>query len=1008
MAFIGNFIGVNEHLDPGIRRLSGCKRDALALYSLFVDTLPGMQARLLLDADATLDHIRQAISETLGAATADDFVVLSFSGHGSKNHHVIAFDTQTTNLTATSLSMQEIAEAFRHSKAKAILCILDCCFSGNAPARVIEDSSTMRDIDDPYSILVQGKGRYLIAACSPVEVAYEDSSARQGYLTKAIIDVFSEGIGQIDLPVATSEILKHVRAETAKRGLIQTPTFLGHVEGGITIPVLKKGDQFYKSFPELKGTKIGKNIFDLALFGIPTSALELWNGIFKDGLNQLQVDTVNEIRILDGESALVVAPTSSGKTFIGEMAAVRAMGEGRKAVFLFPYKALVNEKFEQFSSSYGNSLGTRVIRCTGDYTDQTADLLQGKYDLAILTYEMFLSLVTGNPSILNQIGLVVLDEAQFITDPLRGINVELILTFLLTAREKGLNPQLIALSAVIGDANNFDAWLGLKALITKERPVPLIEGVIDRSGTFQFLDESGNEKTEQLISPRDIHQRGQKPSAQDMIVPLVRKLVSSGEKVIVFRNQRGKAQGCAKYLARDIALAPEENYIKQLPIHDSTKTSQDLKECFLGGTAFHNANLMREEREVVERAFRDPNGGIRMLAATTTVAAGINTPASTVIIAEQEFIGEDGRKFTVAEYKNMAGRAGRLGFNEKGRSIIYAEHSAQRNQLFQRYVRGDIESLRSSFDQRDVNTWVVRLLAQAKKVKRDDVPTLLCNTYGGYLTVRSNPDWRKSLTLNLQALMDRMLKLGLLEQDGDYVQLTLLGQACGESSLSFESALRFVEFLKQHSNLLQSPENLIAVVQILEEMDTTYTPVFKKGAKESTRASQAARYFGGDIVRLLQSHSGKVFVYYARCKRAAILAEWIRGVPLEQIEANYSTTPYAGSIQHGDVRRFADTTRFHLRSTIKILTILFPELSHMAESLDRLQKRLEVGIPEECLALLELPVPMGRGEYLALFTAGVNGTQSFWTQDPISIASLLSQERVTNLNRYRPESGSSN
>lgn len=47
-------------------------------------------------------------------------------------------------------------------------------------------------------------------------------------------------------------------------------------------------------------------------------------------------------------------------------------------------------------------------------------------------------------------------------------------------------------------------------------------------------------------------------------------------------------------------------------------------------------------------------GGIHVLAATTTLAAGINTPASTVVLAENEFVGEDGRPFTVAEYKNMA------------------------------------------------------------------------------------------------------------------------------------------------------------------------------------------------------------------------------------------------------------------------------------------------------------------------------------------------------------------
>src|SRR5205814_5917013 len=126
-------------------------------------------------------------------------------------------------------------------------------------------------------------------------------------------------------------------------------------------------------------------------------------------------------------------------------------------------------------------------------------------------------------------------------------------------------------------------------------------------------------------------------------------------------------------------------------------TSASLRVCLAGGTAFHNTNLSREEKQVVERAYRDPRSALRVLGATTTVAAGINTPASTVIIAEQEFVGEDGRPFTVAEYKNMAGRAGRLGFNEQGKSIIYAETPFERQALYRKYVLGQLESLHSSF-----------------------------------------------------------------------------------------------------------------------------------------------------------------------------------------------------------------------------------------------------------------------------------------------------------------------
>jgi len=157
-----------------------------------------------------------------------------------------------------------------------------------------------------------------------------------------------------------------------------------------------------------------------------------------------------------------------------------------------------------------------------------------------------------------------------------------------------------------------------------------LEGVIDRNGTYQFLDAAGKEGSTQLLSPREVNVRREKPSAQDLLVPLIAKLVKDNEKVIVFRNARGPAQGCAAYLSRDLGLQPATEAMERLPAGDNSSASTVLRECLRGGTAFHNSNLTREERIVVEQSFRDPKSTLRVLAATTTVAAGINTPASTV------------------------------------------------------------------------------------------------------------------------------------------------------------------------------------------------------------------------------------------------------------------------------------------------------------------------------------------------------------------------------------------
>ena len=76
---------------------------------------------------------------------------------------------------------------------------------------------------------------------------------------------------------------------------------------------------------------------------------------------------------------------------------------------------------------------------------------------------MFLSLGVSSPHIPRALGLVVLDEGQFITDPGRGISVELLLTLLLASRSRGIAPQLIVLSAVIGAIKSFDEWAGDQA-----------------------------------------------------------------------------------------------------------------------------------------------------------------------------------------------------------------------------------------------------------------------------------------------------------------------------------------------------------------------------------------------------------------------------------------------------------------------------------------------------------------------------------------------------------------
>lgn len=963
------FIGINKHQDPAIPELNGACRDAMALWALFTDSIGDLSGRLLINEKATYKDVKDALLGTLSAANKEDIIIISFAGHGSPDGSLILYDTDGINLSGTAIPMADLATAFQKTKARTVLFILDCCFSGQAPARVFEIDARPRN---PFAFSgIHGEGRILLAACAANEVAWEQPGTGHGLLTHAVMQAMQGSPGtHVQFPDIGGEIIRLTRVEGQRIGVTQTPVFLGSVQGGLVFPALQRGENFNATFPTIPTLKIEGRFEELAVSGISPDIISKWSSKYSTGLNALQLRAINEHGILKGNHLLVIAPTSSGKTMIGELSAIQSVMKGKKAAFLLPYRALVNEKYEQFKELYEAS-GIRVIRCSGDSSDGIVPALAGRYDIGFFTYETFLNMSLNSSRLLSQLGTVIIDEGQFITDPNRGIIVELILSLLLRSRQNGINPQLLILSAVLGNLNGFDRWLDLPVLLSKDRPVPLIEGVLDRRGTFQFVDVDGVTKQEALLQPFQIIQRRDKASSQDVIVPLAKKLIANSEKLIVFRNMRGPAQGCAKYLAHELGLPSATEVLNSLPNHDLTNASESLREALRGGPAFHNTNLLRSEREAIEKGFRNPNGGIFALAATTTLAAGINTPASTVILAENEFMGDDGRSFSIAEYKNMAGRAGRLGYNEIGKAIILAETPIERARLFQKYVLGTPEEVKSSFKHGDLPTWVLRLLSHVRGIRETDVPSLLANTFSGYSASLINPRWFQNIQTEIQQLISRMLHANLAILEGDILHLTLLGRACATSSLRFESALRLVELMNRVDISTVRPIHILATVQVLAESDAIYTPVMKRGRSESVRLSEVGSRYGHNMMGALQQYAIDEFCVWQRCKRASILWDWIHGTPVDVLERHYTTTPFQGAMNYGDIIRIVDGTRFHLRSAHQILTVLFPQNSEFLTELDEILTRLEFGLPVEALPLLKLLIPLTRGQYLALHSAGL-------------------------------------
>jgi helicase len=185
-------------------------------------------------------------------------------------------------------------------------------------------------------------------------------------------------------------------------------------------------------------------------------------------LTPIQEKAVNS-GLLQSKSQLICAPTASGKTLIATMAIVNKLKEG-KAIYLVPLKALANEKFKEYQELFKNT-EHKVVVSTGDIDSESSYL--AKYDLLILTTEKLDSLLRHKVSWISDIKVVVVDEIHLLNDPSRGPTLEIILTLI----KDLISPQIIGLSATIGNPQELAQWLNADLVADDWRPVELKKGI---------------------------------------------------------------------------------------------------------------------------------------------------------------------------------------------------------------------------------------------------------------------------------------------------------------------------------------------------------------------------------------------------------------------------------------------------------------------------------------------------------------------------------------------------
>lgn len=994
MAFKGLFIGIDRYASAEINWLACASRDATALHGLFTDTLGG-ETMLLTDSQATVAAIRE-LFEQLATASADDVVVVAFSGHGTETHELVAHDTDPHDIPGTTIPLTTLGDWCARIPARRLLIVLDCCFSGGMGAKALHIDGLPRDIQSVEAKLnqISGHGRAVLTASGPTERAWESSRLGHGFLTLHLLEALRgpEEIRDGDR-IGVLRLLDYVvrRVIDAARQIRreQNPTVRGTFDGEFSWPVLVPGAVFRAAFPERGEPVATAEIASLANFGFPQAVIDAWAGDIPR-LNQLQLDAINEFGVLRGEHLVASAPTSSGKTMLGELASIKGALDRRRALFLMPLKALVNDKLRQFHRVYG-PFGIRTIEATGE-TDDITPLLRGQFDIALLTYEKFTAIALIHPHVIEQVATIVVDEVQMIADESRGANLEFILTLLRMRRREGLEPQLIALSAVIGYTNGLERWLGGRLLRRTERPVPLDEGVICSNGCFRYLDgDTGQEVTaDRYIQP--LHGEGKH---RDWVIPVVRKLMAEGKQVIVFRETTSETRYGAEYLAEALGLPAAAEALADLPAGDPSQASGHLRQVLARGVAFHNSHLRPDERRAIEEHFRRRDSSLRVIVATTTLAMGVNTPASAVVIVGLEHPGPT--PYSVAEYKNIAGRAGRLGYAERGASYLIATSPHEEHQYWQHYISAAPENLLSRFLNADPRTLIIRVLVAAGRARGgvggEEIIEFLESSFGVFQMQQAAGGvggWDRH---GLEAALADLAQHALVERDeGGRYHLTPLGRLAGESAVEVETLIRAIDCLRPlHANEVTDP-TLIAVAQTSVELDAVYFPMNKKSTQKEPQhwiGELQRQGISHTILANLRRNITEQSQATARAKKAAVCLYYVSGMSMAEIEnaAGQFGGAFGGSA--GPIRSVTSRTCDVLPMIVRAAELLHPGVE-LQERSGRLLLRLDLGIPGPAVGIARyLGRDLDRADYRRLCEARLTEHDAIAAADDATLLGVL-------------------
>lgn len=330
-----------------------------------------------------------------------------------------------------------------------------------------------------------------------------------------------------------------------------------------------------------------------------------------------------------GDHVILGTPTGSGKSLVALGMLFLGMAQGRRAYYTAPIKALVSEKFFDLVEVLGRD---NVGMITGDTHINT------QAPVICCTAEILANqaLREGEDT---DVGVVAMDEFHYFADPDRGWAWQVPLLTL-------PHTQFMLMSATLGDVTQIADALEERTgrivdrVTDAPRPVPL---------AYEYVD-TALEGTVELALRRDEAPLYIVHFSQDAALATAQSLANFG---IATKEQREAVKEAAK------------------GTRFTTAFGKILKRLISNGVGVHHAGMLPRYRLLVERLAQQ--GLLPVICGTDTLGVGINVPIHTVVLtALTKFDGYKMRRLRAREFHQIAGRAGRAGFDTEGMVIAEA------------------------------------------------------------------------------------------------------------------------------------------------------------------------------------------------------------------------------------------------------------------------------------------------------------------------------------------------